>query len=117
MGSLRFSRSLVGGGLFVVMVLLANEVWHLDRWDSKGERRFIPAAHPAGCTPSTSIPNYMWCDVPGFGKTLFRCTRKLCAYQDPSAPLLSLQDMEREEADMNRMFAPDEVSTPDETRK
>ena len=95
------SRNLLRIGLILMLMLTIEEVSHLNRWDEKGERRFIKPASAAGCTNVPAHPSYRWCEVPGFGRALYRCTRRLCGYQDPSAPFVSLQQMEQEESEMD----------------
>ena len=102
------SRTVIIAALCVVLALFTEEGLHLRHWDTKGDRRFLQLPNPRGCTPRPGIPNYMWCDMPGFGRMLYRCTNRQCGYQDPSAPLISLQAMQQEELDMDQTVPVDE---------
>lgn len=103
------SKSVVLAGLVLVLALFAEEGLHLYRYDRKGDRQIVWAADRASCKPKQGSSDYVWCDVPGFGKALYRCTGKYCSYQDPSAPLVTLQQMEHEQSDGESMLPPEEA--------
>ena len=105
------SRRVVLTGLVVVLVLFAEEGWHLQRWDRKGEEDLVPAEKASLlCTPRAETPDYKWCNVPGFGPALYRCVQRMCYYQEPSAVLRPVRETQKEDAEMARMFAQDKGS-------
>jgi hypothetical protein len=102
------SKSLVIAGLVLVLALFAEEALHLHRYDRKGDPHVMRAASRAACKPIEGSPAYVWCNLPGFGKTLYRCTRRECGFTDPSAVRITPQQMEQELADWESMFPVDE---------
>ena len=102
------SKNAVLAGLVLVLALFGEEGLHLNRYDLKGDRQRVWAKDRAACSPKQGSSDYVWCDVRGFGRALYRCTGKYCSYQDPSAPLISLQQLEKEQSDGESMLPPEE---------